>query len=397
MAHTHSGMQAHGQHQHTAMPFSGCPSESFAVIKDVVYARNPEPHPRQKLDLYYPTPAPPSSQPLPVVVFVHGGAWKRGDKGDHYIFGHSHVGKSLARRGFVAAVVSYRLSKLSARDLVLSILWISALVAAALFGLYVVLAALHSGALSLFANLWFEQLVLSPYLPSGWQSALLCFAAVFAIVCVPAGLLLWLDEPRTKPTQYPGHVQDVAEAVRWVVDHAGEYGGDADSVYLVGHSAGGQLVSLLAFHESHLKYAGLQHGHIKGLVAVSGCYNIPRLYRHWLASRLYCAPAFGHSPVVHHDASPLTHVKPLPLPVLLVNAESDFYLHEDTAEMLESLQRNGIAVQHHLVRGKNHRSIMFTRDLVADLVSRFVKQHQLKQSTIASPSPPQFDGANQHE
>lgn len=47
-------------------------------VKDIVYTKAADPHPRQKLDIYFPTK---SEHPVPVVVFVHGGAWKRGDKG----------------------------------------------------------------------------------------------------------------------------------------------------------------------------------------------------------------------------------------------------------------------------------------------------------------------------
>jgi acetyl esterase/lipase len=32
-----------------------------------------------------------------VVIFVHGGGWRRGDKGKNPIWGHSYVGKHFAK------------------------------------------------------------------------------------------------------------------------------------------------------------------------------------------------------------------------------------------------------------------------------------------------------------
>ena len=38
---------------------------------------------------------------------------------------------------------------------------------------------------------------------------------------------------------FPGFVEDAASAVRWARDHAAEYGGDPDRLFVMGHSAGG--------------------------------------------------------------------------------------------------------------------------------------------------------------
>lgn len=58
-------------------------------------------HPRQILDLYLPAGAPAG----PVVMFLHGGAWRTG-RTDMYPF----LGRALAREGFRTAVAGYRLS-----------------------------------------------------------------------------------------------------------------------------------------------------------------------------------------------------------------------------------------------------------------------------------------------
>lgn len=69
------------------------------VIKDITYGEAP----RQKLDIYKPVRT--KKDPLlPVHVFVHGGAWKMGNKNQH-----SGMGDFYAARGVILVAVNYRL------------------------------------------------------------------------------------------------------------------------------------------------------------------------------------------------------------------------------------------------------------------------------------------------
>jgi arylformamidase len=68
------------------------------VAQDVAYG----PEQRQKLDIY----APPKQNILaPVVLFVHGGGWKRGNKSQH-----SAKGVAFANHGVVFVCTNYRLA-----------------------------------------------------------------------------------------------------------------------------------------------------------------------------------------------------------------------------------------------------------------------------------------------
>ncbi len=70
------------------------------TLKDIAYV--PEGHERQKLDLYLP-PAEPNA-PLPLIVWVHGGAWQAGSKE-----GCPAVG--FVEKGYAVASINYRLSR----------------------------------------------------------------------------------------------------------------------------------------------------------------------------------------------------------------------------------------------------------------------------------------------
>jgi acetyl esterase/lipase len=59
--------------------------------------------PRQRLDIYTPTAAPPAAG-WPMVVFFYGGSWNTGERGDYRF-----VGEALAAQGVLALIADYRL------------------------------------------------------------------------------------------------------------------------------------------------------------------------------------------------------------------------------------------------------------------------------------------------
>jgi acetyl esterase/lipase len=61
---------------------------------------------RHKLDIYLPK----GKQDIPVVLFVHGGAWMLGDKDNSFFGVHRAVGKMFAGQGVATVVINYRLS-----------------------------------------------------------------------------------------------------------------------------------------------------------------------------------------------------------------------------------------------------------------------------------------------
>jgi hypothetical protein len=61
-------------------------------------------HPRQRLDIYSAAGAAAGRHPAPVVVFVYGGSWTGGSRSEY-----AFVGRALASRGIVTAVVDYQL------------------------------------------------------------------------------------------------------------------------------------------------------------------------------------------------------------------------------------------------------------------------------------------------
>jgi len=69
---------------------------------DIAYQTNG--HPRQKLDLYIPKLDPTFTSPLPLIIWVHGGAFRMGSKSDN-------VPTDYIAHGYAIASINYRLSQ----------------------------------------------------------------------------------------------------------------------------------------------------------------------------------------------------------------------------------------------------------------------------------------------
>jgi arylformamidase len=106
--------------------------------------------------------------------------------------------------------------------------------------------------------------------------------------------------------------QDVSHAVAWVVAHAPEFGGDAQRIFLMGHSAGCHLVSLVGTDGSYLEAEGLSLSMIKGVVALdTQAYDVASLMSDPRAADAQTYQnAFGSDPEYWKKVSPITYVAP---------------------------------------------------------------------------------------
>ena len=73
--------------------------EGAVTFKDIQYV--PDGNRWHALDLYWP---PPTNRPLPLIIWIHGGAWRAGNK-------QNCPAKRFVARGYAVASVNYRLSQ----------------------------------------------------------------------------------------------------------------------------------------------------------------------------------------------------------------------------------------------------------------------------------------------
>ncbi len=225
--------------------------EGGREVRDVAYWDGPDfDTQKHRLDLYVPA----GRGPHPVVVFVHGGGWRLGDRQQ---FGSSYIkmGRRLSAQGVLTIIISYRLA------------------------------------------------------------------------------------PGFK---HPSQAQDVARALSWALKHSAEYGGDPERVFAMGHSAGAHLVALVATDPRWLAEVGQSPSQLKGVIGVSGPYDIEHLGRSTLIGGVWMViPAFGSDAAVWRDATPAHHLKATrPPPFLLAWADGDpEFVRRDGLLFADALKR----------------------------------------------------------
>ena len=204
---------AAGPAESTTTTAAECAAED--EVRTVRYARDEGVAPDlQSLDVY----PVERCEPRPALIWVHGGGWRRGDKG-----GRDTEQKAAwaAEQGWVLVAVNYRLS-------------------------------------------------------------------------APGSDVRW-----------PAHGEDVAAAVAWVLEHADEIGVDPRHVALLGHSAGGHLVAIVAADPDLLGDTGHARTDVDCVATLDGGgYDLvaPRPSRR---NEMLIRNAFGPDPAVRQAASPV--------------------------------------------------------------------------------------------
>jgi acetyl esterase/lipase len=139
-----------------------------------------------------------------------------------------------------------------------------------------------------------------------------------------AGIGVAIISYRLSPAvQHPAHVQDCARAFAWLREHAAEYGGNPDRLFVSGQSAGGHLSALLALDNRYLRELGVPDDAIKGSIPMSGVYTIPALPQGTKGLLAMFPAAFGSDRAVCRDASPASHVARLSSPMLVITETED--------------------------------------------------------------------------
>ncbi len=235
------------------------PRDGVAIERDVAYGT----HPRQRLDVFRPT-APRADGA--VVVFVHGGAFVRGDKRTTEEI-YDNVLLWFARQGLLGLNIEYRLAP---------------------------------------------------------------------------------------EARHPNGAEDVALAMAWAAANVGRVDGNAQRIFLIGHSAGGTHVATYACDPA-LRHRG---GDAAAAVLISARLRADRLPENPNAANV--GAYFGDDAGADDAASPVTHAGCCTIPTMIVIAEFENPLLDvyglEFAHRLAVAQRRAPRLL--FMRQHNHMSIM---------------------------------------
>lgn len=158
---------------------------------------------------------------------------------------------------------------------------------------------------------------------------------------------------------------DIAKAIKWVHDHAANNGGDPDSIFVAGHSAGAHLAALVCTDDRYLKAEGLSLANIKGCIPVdTAAYDVPKQVAGVGGQRAATyTSVFGSDEKSQKDFSPITYVaKDTSIPAFcLLHVADRPYSTAQSKAFAKALQDVGVDATVVPGEGKNHGTI--NRDL----------------------------------
>jgi acetyl esterase/lipase len=143
----------------------------------------------------------------------------------------------------------------------------------------------------------------------------------------------WRDPNLNSGIQHPAHIQDVASAVKWLYDNAATYGYDRTNIFIGGYSSGAHLAALITMDPSYLLSVGLPKDLFRGVIPISGAFDLVHYYETLKNSdrpelaELHVQAVFGQSEADLINASPVSYMQNLSIPMLLM---SDISLYDYT-------------------------------------------------------------------
>ena len=168
------------------------------------------------------------------------------------------------------------------------------------------------------------------------------------------GIVAVVADYRLSPAfRYPAFVQDSASAVRWAFDHAAEFGGDAQRIFVMGHSAGAYNAAMVALDSRWLAAVGLTPLRLAGWIGLAGPYDFLPI------GDAKTQVAFNW-PDTSADTQPLAYASKASPPALLLAPVNDSVVspQRSTVAMAQRLKASGVRVESALFDGVSHVTLL---------------------------------------
>lgn len=213
-----------------------------------------------------------------------------------------------------------------------------------------------------------------------------------------AGYVAVLPDYRLYPAvRFPAFVEDGASAVRWVHDHIAEYGGDPQSIFVMGHSAGAHIAAMVALDTRYLLAKGGSPEWIRGMIGLSGPYAIEKgpspTSVGICAARTGCArllAAIFAAPYSSNDWQPMPTANSKPPPMLLLHGAQDAFVSVRHSEVLrDRLEAHDEHPELHVYPDADHTDTVLAFSVFSGLgppvmedVQRFIDAHSRQEMDV---------------
>ena len=183
------------------------------------------------------------------------------------------------------------------------------------------------------------------------------------------GIVVVAADYRLSPkAKAPAYIEDAAAAVAWTFKNIARYGGDANRIFLSGHSAGGYLASLVTLDRRWLAVHGVDPDRLAGLVPLSG-----QSITHFTIRE---ERGLARTRPLIDDLAPVYHVRKDAPPILLISGDRNHELlgrYEESTYFWRMLKEVGHpSVELLELQGYDHGQMA---EPAFPLLLRFLRQH----------------------
>ena len=190
--------------------------------------------------------------------------------------------------------------------------------------------------------------------------------------------------------KFPVYIQDVTKGIEWVYENIENYSGNKNLIFLQGHSAGAQIISLISTDESYLKENNLDLNVIKGTILLEGIgYDILKSKLFDVDGQIinkYLMFSFGEDDETLKKASSINYIsedKGIP-PMIIFSAENSLFRigKIESLDFYLKLINNDVYAEHYIVKGKTHFTLHsdfgeeddFTTKRTIDFLERIIER-----------------------
>jgi acetyl esterase/lipase len=134
----------------------------------------------------------------------------------------------------------------------------------------------------------------------------------------------------------PAFIEDAAAAVAWAFQHIGTYGGNANQIFVSGHSAGGYLGMMITLDKRYLNKYNIDANRIAGLIPFSG-----QAITHFIVRQ---EKGIKDTQPIIDEYAALYHVRADAPPMLLITGDRDMEMlgrYEENAYLWRMMQLTG--------------------------------------------------------
>ena len=152
--------------------------------------------------------------------------------------------------------------------------------------------------------------------------------------------------------RFPAFIDDAATAVVWLTKNVSTYGGNPDKLFVMGHSSGAHIASMLVLKEEFMTRAGGSRAMLRGMIGLAGPYDFLPIEDPTL--RDVFAP-----PEKYQDSQPILFTSGDNPPVLLLHGEDDEIVWvKNTRNLAEQIKKAGGPIETVIYPKMSHRMIL---------------------------------------